>query len=278
MSSLVLELQHDALSPTTKVTDLLRKALVVASKLNVPEFKQWVEDELQGYKGKGLDTPKYRHLKGEIKAAHPNYGFIPYNFEDPEMAETLSVRPTHQPIGELQHLLEKLGPKGVLTMPFSPKVVKQLDSGNLELGIVPTVLIDSSRIHGILDAVRNIVLQWSLKLEAEGIIGEGLTFSKEEKKKAASVTYNIQHFTGIAGTVHAGNLQIGDYGSIHQELKTRGISQQHRNELECILDQLETAKGHDRESLLKQGSDWVLAHSKELGELAKVLTSWFGGS
>ena len=278
MSSLVLELQQDALNPSIKVSDLLRKALVVASKLKVSVFRQWIEDELQGYKGKGLDIPKYRHLKGEIKATHPYYGFIPYNFEDPKTAEALSVRPNPQPISELEHLLEKKDPKGVLMMPFPPKVVKELDSGNLELGIVPTLIIDGSRIHGILDTVRNIVLQWSLKLEAEGIIGEGMTFSKEEKKKASNVTYHIQHLTGVAGTVHAENLQIGSYISIYQELKARGISQQDRNELESILDQLEAAKGHDRESLAKRGADWVLSHSKELGELAKVLMSWFGGS
>ena len=36
----------------------------------------------------------------------------------------------------------------------------------------------------ILDAVRNAVLKWSLTLEAEGIIGEGMSFSPVEREKA----------------------------------------------------------------------------------------------
>jgi hypothetical protein len=40
--SLVLELQQEAMNPGVKVSDLLRKALVVATKLNVNEFKQWI--------------------------------------------------------------------------------------------------------------------------------------------------------------------------------------------------------------------------------------------
>lgn len=277
MGSLVLELQQDAINHNEKVTTLLRKALVVATKLNFPEFRKWIEQELEGYDGKSQNIPNYRIVRGELRASHPHYQWIPYLFDDPKSAETLSKRRAQQPIGELEHLLEKKGTKGILTMPFSPEMLKQLDTGNLELGIIPTLIVDSASIQGIIDAVRNVVLQWSLKLESDGIVGEGLTFSKEEKEKASSVAYHIQNFTDVAGTVTTGNLQIGNYCTIHQDLKARGISQQDRNELEDILDKLENSQGQDKASAIKSGTEWVLAHSKELGDLAKVILSWFGG-
>jgi hypothetical protein len=52
MTSLVEELQKDALNSSVSVLDLLRKALVVATKLNIDEFKEWIELELKGYSDK----------------------------------------------------------------------------------------------------------------------------------------------------------------------------------------------------------------------------------
>ena len=43
MSSLVEELQRDALDSKIYVSDLLRKSLVVATKLNLADFSKWVE-------------------------------------------------------------------------------------------------------------------------------------------------------------------------------------------------------------------------------------------
>ncbi len=49
----------------------------------------------------------------------------------------------------------------------------------------------------------------------------------------------IRNFTGILGNVDSSQVQIGDYNSVHAELKRRGLSQAERNELETILDALE---------------------------------------
>lgn len=59
MSAIVLELQQDALNPSVSALNLLRKALVVATKLNIEEFQQWIELELNGYKGAPI--PEYRN-------------------------------------------------------------------------------------------------------------------------------------------------------------------------------------------------------------------------
>ena len=57
MSSLVFELQRDALNRNASVSDLLRKALVVSKKLKISEFEKWVTNELNGY---SEDIPDYR--------------------------------------------------------------------------------------------------------------------------------------------------------------------------------------------------------------------------
>ena len=54
MSSLVLELQRDAIDPSVSPLNLLRKALIVARKLGIVEFQQWIELELNGYNGQPI--------------------------------------------------------------------------------------------------------------------------------------------------------------------------------------------------------------------------------
>lgn len=89
--SLVLELQRLASTEQTRITELLNKALVVASKLKVADFKAWVEGELNGYAIKGQDVPPYRQLVAEVKAFNPYNGWIPVHVDDPEMARMLTA-------------------------------------------------------------------------------------------------------------------------------------------------------------------------------------------
>ena len=46
MTSLFLELQHEARDPSVRVDDLLRKAVVVATTLGTDDFRVWAEKEL----------------------------------------------------------------------------------------------------------------------------------------------------------------------------------------------------------------------------------------
>jgi len=63
VDSLVLELQRKALNPAISVSDLLRSALVVASKLNISDYEIWVKNELNGYTSTD-NSPSYREIDG----------------------------------------------------------------------------------------------------------------------------------------------------------------------------------------------------------------------
>lgn len=204
MSSLVLELQREALDGNVKVSDLLRKALVVASKLKVKEFEEWTKNELQGYSTDSI--PGYRHVKGELKAFHRSHGWIPGVFRNPEAAERLCERSVAQSIGELEDLIDRRNEQSVLTIPFPPEVLSK--SKPLPGGLIPQLVIGESQLVGIVEAVRNIILEWSLKLQKDRILGEGLTFSKEEQQIAATATYNIQTFSGPVGAVAGRDINV----------------------------------------------------------------------
>ncbi len=270
MDSLVLELQRKALDKNTDVSELVRMALVVARKLGLENFERWTEFELSGY-GK-QELPEYRIVEAVVKAHDPNRGWMPVIFEDSGLARAAEEASCGNPIGELQYMVANKDAGAYLHQPFDHEVTKKLMRGSL----VPTRLISIPSISGILDAVRNTILRWALELEQNQILGEGLTFSAAEKTKAASApAIHITNFHGVLGDVQAEQFQIGDYNSIHKELKRLGISQDGRNELENILDEIRTAKGKKKQSLAKRGLAWVAEHAETLGKLAGVVRRWF---
>ena len=65
--SLLREIQDAAIDSGVELTTLLRKCKVLAARLGNAEFKEWVEQELIGYKSKKI-LPEYRqfhvHSKG----------------------------------------------------------------------------------------------------------------------------------------------------------------------------------------------------------------------
>jgi hypothetical protein len=87
-TSIVIELQQLADNGQTPITDVLRKALIVATKLKIDDFKEWVENELGGYDGKTL--PPYRIIYGDLKANDRNGAWIPARAPTNELMNTFS--------------------------------------------------------------------------------------------------------------------------------------------------------------------------------------------
>ncbi|MEQ9485293.1 AbiTii domain-containing protein [Coleofasciculus sp. F4-SAH-05] len=184
MGSLVLELQRDALNPEISVLVLLRKALFVARKVNIQEFQQWVEKELNGYPEKS-DIPQYRFMFGELKAHNPYHGWIPVRVPS-QIHDSISKRPIHQPISEIETLVKNKNASLITMPPKLEELLREYDYIPFEIKIH----IDISQAKGVLEAVRDVVLNWSLKLEEYGILGEEMSFSQEEKQIAAKHDYS----------------------------------------------------------------------------------------
>jgi hypothetical protein len=65
--TLLRELQRDALDPNLDITTLLRKARVLAARLDNPDFVAWIQHELNGYPDQAV-LPEYRVLNVEARA------------------------------------------------------------------------------------------------------------------------------------------------------------------------------------------------------------------
>lgn len=196
MGDLVIELQQDATNPDIKIADLLRKALLVAMKLGISKFEEWISQELDGYKDP-KHVPDYRNVVGEIRYLNQYYGkFFPMLIHEEKLAEKLNKRNLTQPIGEIESMLKDEGGKNSsFYMPFSPAVEANLMEG-MSFQSRPTLHLNEGSLYGILDAVRTRILRWALQLEKDGILGENMSFTESEKKVATNITYDYSTHIG----------------------------------------------------------------------------------
>jgi len=230
MSSLVLELQSDACTSDVRVSDLLRKALVVSKKLSVSDIEAWIQHELGGYPP-GSTVPDYREVHGVVKARNPYHGWIPINFQDAKFAEALSSRFISQSVREIDSLVENKTESSFLQINFPQDIVNTL-MRMMEVPLQPALHISHTQAEKILDAVRNNVLQWALELEQRGVLGEGMTFSKEERMAASKVTYQI---TNNIGSMNNSQLQQHSPNAVQSQ--TSGLDVAKLSELLVLLRQ-----------------------------------------
>lgn len=113
-------------------------------------------------------------------------------FEDPREARQFSRRAVGQSVAELERLADgDDGGQFHIPLPHETQADMSRTVGFATQFSPFTPITELTRV---LDSVRNALLNWALKLEEDGVLGEGLSFSKEERALAAQGDYDISHF------------------------------------------------------------------------------------
>ncbi len=175
---IVLQLQAEALDESVDIETLLRKAYLVAKKLGLSEFEEWISQEQNGYH---KDVPNYRMIGGKIKAWNPYYGWTPVVM-DGKIADQLSQFSLGQPISAIADAYKNSD--GTVSYSVSGSLSEFLNENADGIPTQYSFFSSSAELHRILSAVRNKLLEWSIILEKNGIIGEGLCFTDVELKTA----------------------------------------------------------------------------------------------
>jgi hypothetical protein len=134
------------------------------------------------------------------------------------------------------------------------------------------LIVPGAAIAFIVDTVRTIILNWGLKLEEEGIVGEALSFTRQEQDAAERSPQNITNFYG---TVQGAQIQQGSpqamqvsfnsaldlvavrsfVQTIRQTLDALALDPEHRREAEAELStvesQIESPK--PKSSIIREG-------------------------
>lgn len=181
MKGVVIELEKEALNEKASVESLLRKAYLVARKLKLEEFEEWINNEQNGYKG---NAPDYRMINGEYKAWNPYRGWIPVILS-PKLGEFASRILLNQSVSALREIYTSHENSIQFTLNTKMNALLNQSTDGFETRFVFET--SRSEIYRILSTVRNKILEWALFLEENEIIGEGMTFTDEEKKKAQEI-------------------------------------------------------------------------------------------
>lgn len=180
MESLVLELQREAYNGDSSITNLLRKAYIVSRKLNIVEFQKWIKCEINGYNSE-FEAPEYRQIYSELKAFNPYRGWVSTQIVDRELEKSITTIKVTQSVSELEALTNSDSEHVSMIINGA---CKEILCKMFKYSTDYKLVFSKAQIQSILDRVRNIVLEWSLRLEEDGIVGEGMTFTDAEKKVA----------------------------------------------------------------------------------------------
>jgi hypothetical protein len=151
-----------------------------------------VEKELNGYPN--ASVPGYRVIRGPLVGSK-NFGGWP-------VKEYLVHR-----VAELEVLAAKTRSRKLaipLKWPIRKFLINLMGSdGDLRIAV------EACTIAGIVDTVRNALLEWALKLEKSGVIEEGMSFTDDERERArqASTVYDRNTLIGSLGP-NSGSVNI----------------------------------------------------------------------
>lgn len=95
------------------------------------------------------------------------------------MADLCSQASIGQALPELESILATNDDN--LQFNLSPQLKKMLMDA-IQYQLEPALMLSRAAVVGIVDAVRNLIVDWSLQMEAAGVLGEGMTFSQRERE------------------------------------------------------------------------------------------------
>lgn len=249
--TLLREIQAVATDSTVEISTVLRKAKILAARLQNPEFETWVDRELNGYAG-GSDLPPYRKLptavRGTLSNGHQLWNNAPImtSFLPENLSGWGECSSLYQPISEIASMAKgrhdwQLPWPQELAVHFGAKGYNRFEC----LGAWQ--LINRSALVGVVEQVRNRVLEFALKIEAaapqagETLIGDPAPIPQE---KIAQI-FNTYVY-GDANNVAAGGSQVsqhstsgimpGDIESLLGHLRELGIANEDLKALKQATD------------------------------------------
>jgi hypothetical protein len=201
---LLTDIQNAAVDSSTPITDLLRRCLILASKLKSEELRTWAEAELNGYPT-GAEVPDYRVLAtphavgtffgpGRVVQNVPIPIFTAKGIPS-ELAERLAWLNVRDPIASLATIDDAKG----LERPWDGDVVAAIGSRIMEHHRLMQAhnTISPGALPAIVDTVRTRVLQFVLKLAEEF---PDVDDSKSRVAPPAAVVHQIFNNAIISGS------------------------------------------------------------------------------
>jgi len=279
--NLLREIQNEAVDGDSDLPSLLRKCRILAQRLGNESLKNWVVSELDGYPP-GADLPDYRiynrpviigHYLGPMGSSLSNVQ-IPESAIDEQFREGVLPVRFYQSVSELE-VQSGASENGSIQIAMPPEyagiIRYQSVAAHLQLAQFFKV-IHVSVVEGILDTVRNRILNFTLELEEfASSTGDPLRSLKEEHPREIQQVFN----TTVLGDV--GNLnQGGDHVSQTSNVQKGDLEDIGRKFTEVGLSPVEVAEFQEALSSESPNSDGTFGQ-RVSGQFGKAIQKAGGG-
>jgi hypothetical protein len=205
--TLLQEIQAAATDSKVDISTVLRKAKILAARLRNPEFQDWVDRELNGY-AERADLPPYRIIPVPVEGhliqglTHWDRAPIMTSFLPERLSDWGEKAYLFQPISSIAVGAEDEHGDG-FQVPWPQEMAVQYGakgySGHVRC-LGAWQVINRATLKGVVDTVRNRILDFVLKIEAENPdAGEALQNSQAvPMERLQPIVHNV--FYGPVGS------------------------------------------------------------------------------
>lgn len=245
---LLTDIQADAISDTVPVNALLRKCMLLAHRLDSSLLEDWVKYELSGYPNDS-EVPDYRKIPLNFKADVSNGLYLNRNVP---IAQVLVKKATGRDDINTFYCRQAIG-----TLDY-----KDVSNGTLRLNMDNCALVlkgkavdrewdvlsfwaemPAAKVEGILDAVRNKVLEFTIALQKRYPNVDDIEWIRNQESRGATVSQifntTINGNAGVIGHATASTVNItvnhGNLQDLRTNLIQHGVSAGDLAELEAAL-------------------------------------------
>lgn len=249
--NLLRDIQLAAIDGASDLETLLRKCRVLASRLKLDDFQNWVQWELDGYP-QGVNLPDYRkfdcqcygHFSGPFGSGLRNAP-IPDSCIPADVRDVLTRVEMRHGVASLKDLVEECE-DGNLHYQWPADANPLFGRQIYERMVLVSgwSLIPKNSVVGILSTVRNRILNFALEIEASNPnAGEATPGSTPVPKETVSQIFHT-HIYGNVGNVATGHditqtatvsIQQGDFRSLETFLEKQGVSKEDLKELDSAV-------------------------------------------
>lgn len=263
--NIIRDLQEKCTDNTVSVAELLRSAKIASTRLGIVEIKKWIDDELNGYQCAADDLPEYRKIHGKLFAKDGFGNVQEVVLSNKETRDLFTYAPIWQGISTIESSVKKSNEQnGTLTYNSSgikEEVLKFLGEDFIDCFIQ----VNNSRVLGLLDAVRNTIFDWSLKLEEEGLLSAIENWSPEQKGEVQEITKQVIN-NNFYGGVFNSNIVNGDQYVEFDSNKINELTKQ-------IQDNISALPEETHEDILKATEDMRLQISSSTQDQSVIKSS-----
>ncbi len=270
--SLVAQLQREVLDSSVPISDILRKAKVLATLLKSEEFKRWVDAELKGY-ASADDLPDYRKFRPVNLGTFAGFNKVFRNVPVPvallpddirEFATRMEIR---YGVGEIEASAIQ-AENDTLRLQWPAEAVM------LAREHVPmsdgSVLVEAwqpfsqSEFVGILNQIRNHLLDFLLELQQ---INPDVLESEDALRAVSG-----EKVQSVIQTIVYGNENTVATGTEFTQTVTRKVVS---GDTQSLIDHLRSV-GLDRDSLVELETAIEQDGDRQQKPLGKNVKSWIG--